>query len=69
MEQTLPGQARWVCSTCVPILQLRVSQKDGQTPLIGASMNGQVAVVEALIKAGADYDATNHVIFFVRCVM
>jgi ankyrin repeat protein len=38
-----------------------MSKKDGQTPLIGAAMNGHIRIVERLLKAGVDCNAQNEV--------
>ena len=34
-----------------------------QTPLYGAASNGHVAVVEMLLKAGADANKVSHLLF------
>ena len=45
-----------------------MSLQDGDTPLHKASANGQEAVVEVLLKAGADHSKKNTV-SMVQCIL
>ena len=42
-------------------VQVDVKSREGNTPLLMAAYNGQVAIVEALLKANADINAQDAV--------
>ena len=46
-----------------------MSLQDGDTPLHKASAKGHKAVVEVLLKAGADYSIKNTRVSMVQCIL